>query len=99
MYDASVANGTSSYHAVSHDAVKAKVEGASSYLSVTFGAEAGMLAMGDALTLDIAVHGQNWTGNFNETNDYSFAPDHTDFTPWDHVTLFGPSLIWGEEPK
>jgi hypothetical protein len=98
MYDASVANAAVSYHAVSHDAVKTMVQGASSYLSVTFAETAGMLTMGDALTLDIAVHGQNWTGNFTETNDYSFAPDHTDFAPWDHVTVFAPTLIWGQEP-
>jgi hypothetical protein len=98
IYDAAL-TGTSGYHPVSHDAVKAQVTDISSYLSLSFTDAAGSLAMGDSITLDVAIHGPNWTGNFSEADDYSFAPDHTDFAAWDHVSLFsGQTLIWGREP-
>jgi hypothetical protein len=98
IYDASV-DGTSGYHAISHDAVKAEVTGTDGYLKLTFTQGAGALTQGNALTLDVAVHGPNWTGNFSEADDYSFAADHADFAPWDHVTLFGGGdLVWGKEP-
>lgn len=100
IYDASV-DGTSGYHAISHDAVKAEVSGpvTDAYLKLTFTQAAGALSKGSALTLDVAVHGPNWTGNFSEADDYSFGPDHADFAAWDHVTLFGGGeLSWGKEP-
>ncbi|HVY26441.1 MAG TPA: cellulose binding domain-containing protein [Polyangiaceae bacterium] len=98
IYDASV-DGAAGYHAVSHDAVKAEITGTDGYLELTFTQEAGALSKGSALTLDVAVHGPNWTGNFSEADDYSFAADHADFAPWDHVTLFaGGELVWGKEP-
>lgn len=98
IYDASV-DGASGYHAISHDAVKAEVAGTDGYLKLTFTEAAGALSKGSALTLDVAVHGPNWTGNFSEADDYSFGPDHTDFAAWDHVTLFGAGeLAWGKEP-
>jgi len=98
IYDASV-DGAAGYHAVSHDAVKAEVTGTDGYLKLTFTQAAGALTKGNAFTVDVAVHGPNWTGNFSEADDYSFGPDHTDFAAWDHVTLFGGGeLAWGKEP-
>ena len=100
IYDA-VLDGSTGYHAVAHDAVKGEVTGsaADSYLKLTFSDAAGVLASGDSFTVDLALHGQNWTGNFAEADDYSFTPDHSDFSAWDHVTLFDAhQLIWGNEP-
>ena len=97
VYDAAI-TGTV-YRTVNKDALKVEVTGADAYLKVSFTEAAGVLAAGDALTLDLTVHGQNWTGNFAEADDYSFAPGHSEFTAWDHVTLFGAkNLLWGKEP-
>jgi hypothetical protein len=100
IYDASL-DGSAGYHAISHDAVKAAIAGPATdaHLELTFTDAAGALSKGNALTLDVAVHGPNWTGNFSEADDYSYGPDHTDFAAWDHVTLFGGGeLAWGKEP-
>jgi mannan endo-1,4-beta-mannosidase len=100
IYDV-VQNGSSGYHALAHDAVKSEVvsAGAESYLKLTMTDAAGNLAASDSFMVDLVIHGQNWTGNFAEADDYSFAPDHIDFSAWDHVTLFGgQKLIWGSEP-
>lgn len=98
LYDASI-TGTSGYRTVGKDAVQAEVTSADSYLRLSFTKAAGELLSGDAISLDVTVHGQNWTGNFSEADDYSFAADHAEFTAWDRVTLFGEEqLIWGKEP-
>lgn len=98
IYDAAV-NGAAGYRTVTKDAVKAEVTSSDGYLDITFTDAAGALQSGESLTLDVVVHGPNWTGNFSEADDYSFAADHTDFVAWNHVTLFsGKTLIWGIEP-
>lgn len=98
IYDAA-RNGTAGYQTVSKDAVKAEVTSTNGYLALTFTDAAGILSSGDALTLDVAVHGPNWTGNFSETDDYSFAADHADFVASDRITLrSGSSVLWGTEP-
>jgi hypothetical protein len=98
IYDAA-RDGSSGYQALAKDAVNADVSGSSGYLELTFTDAAGGLANGDWLTLDIAVHGPNWTGNFSESDDYSFAADHTDFVASEHITLLsGKNVLWGSEP-
>jgi hypothetical protein len=100
IYDASL-DGASGYRTVAKEAVKGEVAGtgADAYLRLELTEAAGILNPGDALTLDVSVHGQDWTGTFLELDDYSFAADHVDFTAWDQVTLYdGQGLLWGSEP-
>lgn len=98
VYDAAI-TGASGYRSVAKEALKAEVTGADAYLKISFADAAGALDSGDAITLDVSVHGPNWTGNFAEADDYSFAAGHGEFTAWDHVTLFGEAkLLWGIEP-
>lgn len=98
IYDAAI-NGAAGYRTLAKEALKTDVTSTDGYLDVTFTSAAGSLQAGESLTLDLVIHGPNWTGNFSETDDYSFAADHTDFAAWNHVTLFsGKSLVWGIEP-
>ncbi|OJH39931.1 endo-1,4-beta-xylanase [Cystobacter ferrugineus] len=73
--------------------------GADHYLEITFDSAAGGIpAGGDSGVIETRSHKADWS-NFNESNDYSFDPTKTSFTPWEGVTLYrNGQLIWGLEP-
>jgi endo-1,4-beta-xylanase len=73
--------------------------GADHYLEITFDSAAGSLpAGGDSGEIETRSHKADWS-NFDESNDYSFDPSKTSFTPWEGVTLYrNGQLIWGTEP-
>ncbi|WP_224367028.1 glycoside hydrolase family 9 protein [Hyalangium versicolor] len=73
--------------------------GATHYLELGFTSGAGSVAPGqDSGEFQIRLNKSNWS-NFDESNDYSFDPTKTAFTPWIRMTaLRGGVLIWGAEP-
>jgi endo-1,4-beta-xylanase len=73
--------------------------GADHYLEITFDSAAGSIpAGGDSGEIETRNHKTDWS-NFNESNDYSFDPSKTSFTPWERVTLYrNGQLVWGVEP-
>jgi hypothetical protein len=73
--------------------------GASHYLEISFTSGAGSLA-GGANTGPIMnrFSRNDWTA-YTQTGDYSFDASKTQFTDWDHVTVYRNGvLIWGIEP-
>ncbi|MFY0575085.1 cellulose binding domain-containing protein [Cystobacter fuscus] len=69
------------------------------YLEITFDSAAGGIpAGGDSGVIETRSHKTDWS-NFDESNDYSFDPSKTSYTPWEGVTLYrNGQLIWGAEP-
>lgn len=75
------------------------VTGADGYLQIAFADAAPVLApRGDSGEIQIRFAKEDWSP-YNEANDYSFAPEITDFSPAPHVTLYYKGkLMWGTEP-
>jgi hypothetical protein len=75
------------------------VTGADGYLQVAFAETAPVLAPGDdSGEIQIRFAKEDWSP-YNETDDYSFDPEKTDFSAAPHVTLYRKGiLIWGVEP-
>jgi hypothetical protein len=75
------------------------VAGADGYLQIGFGDAAPVLAPGDdSGEIQVRFAKEDWSP-YNEEDDYSFAPEKTDFTPTPYVTLYYKGkLIWGTEP-
>jgi endoglucanase len=78
------------------------VPGAERYLEVTFTAGAGSLAAHSAsgeMQIRIAHTMQNAEFVYDETDDYSYNSDLTEFADWDHITLYRDGvLVYGIEP-
>ena len=76
-------------------------DGDDEYVAVTFGASATL----DANTIDLnrnefQVKLDAAGGNFDQSNDYSFAPTLTSTTEHDRITVYlADELIWGCEPS
>lgn len=73
--------------------------GADHYLEVSFTSGAGSLGAG---TNSGQVHSRftknDWS-SYIQTGDYSFDPSKTQFSDWNHITLYRNGiLIWGIEP-
>jgi len=72
---------------------------ADSYIEFGFTAAAGTLAPGGN-TGDIQARFSkvDWS-DYDEMNDYSFNPDYTSYTPWEHITIYrNDILVCGDEP-
>ncbi len=68
------------------------------YLEISF--TGGSIAAGSH-TGDIQnrFHDTSYQSTFTQKNDYSFDPSKTQFTDWDHVTVYrAGTLVWGVEP-
>lgn len=75
------------------------VAGADTYAEFTFGAGAGTLsASGNSGDIQFRIHKNDWS-NYNQANDYSFAPAMTSYTANERITVYRKGvLIFGEEP-
>ncbi|WP_371320227.1 glycoside hydrolase family 9 protein [Chengkuizengella axinellae] len=73
--------------------------GADYFLEVSFTSGAGSIAAGgQSGEIQTRNNKIDWS-NFDEMNDYSFDSTKTQFTDWDHVTLYqNGQLVWGLEP-
>jgi len=72
---------------------------ADAYLELGFLTGAGSIAAsGDTGVIKVRINNSNWS-NFNEANDYSYAPSLTSFADHDKITLYHNGvLVWGIEP-
>ena len=81
-----------------YDAMPTVREGAYGYVEYSFQPGAGSLGgRGNSGSIESTLHQASW-GNFEETNDYSYAPNTT-LLPNQHVALYRNGvLISGTEP-
>lgn len=72
---------------------------ADAYLELGFLSGAGSIAaLGDTGVIKVRINNSNWS-NFNEGNDYSYAPTLPSFADHDKITLYHNGiLVWGIEP-
>ncbi len=72
--------------------------GADYYLEIGFTSEAGNLAAGEYIEVQVRVTKSNWT-NYTQTDDYSFEGSAMSYVDWPKVTGYiSSSLKWGIEP-
>jgi hypothetical protein len=73
--------------------------GADSYLELSFASGAGSLMPGaNTNQIQNRFSKSDWSA-YAQTGDYSFSPSITQFTDWDHITVYrNGTLIWGVEP-
>ena len=72
--------------------------GADYYLEIGFASEAGNLAAGEYIEVQVRVTKSNWT-NYTQTDDYSFEGSAMSYVDWPKVTGYiSSSLKWGIEP-
>ncbi len=74
-----------------------------SYLELSFTSDAGSLGQlgSGSAAIQAAIHGPNYTGTFNETNDYSFTATSkcSTYVQTQTVTAYvAGALVWGCEP-
>ena len=69
------------------------------YMELSFSASAGSLTNGSTTgDIQCRMAKSDWS-NFDESNDYSYAPTITSYTAHDKVTLYQNGvLVWGIEP-
>ncbi len=73
--------------------------GADYYLELSFASGAGSLAPGASTGQIQNRFSKNDWSFYTQTGDYSFNPSITQFTDWNHITVYRNSaLIWGIEP-
>ena len=74
------------------------VEGADTYLEISFGDADKLLPSGGTVEMQIRITNEAWS-NYIQTNDYSFVGKQTDYSNWEHVTLYyQDARISGVEP-
>ncbi|MRN55060.1 cellulase family glycosylhydrolase [Paenibacillus monticola] len=76
------------------------ITGADTYAEFSFGTGAGTLsASGNSGDIQFRIYKNDWS-NYNQANDYSFAPTLTSYTANNRITIYHKGvLIYGEEPK
>lgn len=73
--------------------------GADHYLELSFTSGAGSLGAGANSGQIHSRFSKNDWSSYVQTGDYSFDPSKTQFSDWNHVTLYHNGiLIWGVEP-
>ncbi|HMB24371.1 MAG TPA: cellulose binding domain-containing protein, partial [Anaerolineales bacterium] len=73
--------------------------GADGYLELSFASGAGSLAPGANTGQIQNRFSKNDWSNYTQTGDYTFNPSLTQFTDWNHITVYrNGTLIWGIEP-
>lgn len=74
------------------------VNGADYYAEIGFKPEAGSLAAGQSIDIQIRISKTDWT-NYSQSDDYSFDSVSTSYTDAPKLTGYvGGSLVWGVEP-
>lgn len=73
--------------------------GADSYLEISFASGAGNLVSGaNTAQIQNRFSKNDWS-NYVQTDDYSFSSSITQFSDWNHITVYrNGALIWGIEP-
>jgi hypothetical protein len=73
--------------------------GANYYLEISFASGAGSLAPGANTNQIQNRFSKNDWSYYTQTDDYSFNSSFTQFTDWNHITVYRNGvLIWGSEP-
>ncbi|RPJ50217.1 MAG: hypothetical protein EHJ95_07540 [Methanobacteriota archaeon] len=73
--------------------------GADYYLEISLASAAGSLAPGASSGQIHSRFSKNDWSSYVQTGDYSFNPSLTQFSDWDHVTVYHKGvLVWGIEP-
>jgi hypothetical protein len=70
------------------------------YLEVGFVPGSGVLhpQNGNEGGVCLEVHKLDWSG-YDQTNDWSFDPTKTEFTDWEHITVYYDGVLkWGSTP-
>jgi Cellulose binding domain len=75
---------------------------ADEYVEIHFASGSGNLEPGVASPVPAIVQARIWADGFptlDQTTDYSFNPNLTQYTDWTHITLYqNGNLVWGVEP-
>jgi hypothetical protein len=73
--------------------------GANYYLEIAFTSGAGNLASGGNTGQIHSRFSKNDWSYYTQTGDYSFNSSITQFSDWNHVTVYrNGALVWGIEP-
>ena len=73
------------------------VTGADHYLEVGFTSAAGTLAVGQGIDIHARIAKSDWT-NYDQSDDYSFNKDASDYEDWAKVTAYiSGTLQWGNQ--
>nr|WP_207717278.1 cohesin domain-containing protein [Clostridium acetobutylicum] len=68
------------------------------YLEISFSNGAGQLDAGSSLEVQCRVAKNDWS-NYDQSNDYSFTSNASDFTDWDKITGYvNGDLVFGNPP-
>lgn len=68
------------------------------YLEIGFTDDAGELAAGDSIEVQVRFSKSDWS-NYTQTDDYSFSSSGSSYADWTKVTGYiSGSLKWGVEP-
>ena len=74
-------------------------ENGHSYVQVEFKNAAGELAPNKAFRVELGINAANWQ-NYNQANDYSYAPPTQDLLRWEKITVYNKgTLVFGTEPN
>jgi len=69
------------------------------YLEISFKEMAGNLNSGQSIEVQTRLTKNDWT-KYNQTNDYSFNPNATNYIDWSNVTAYlDDKLCFGTEPN
>ncbi|WP_425415538.1 X2-like carbohydrate binding domain-containing protein [Paenibacillus borealis] len=73
--------------------------GADYYLELGFTGDAGSLAAGASIDIQLRASKSDWS-NYTQTGDYSFNAAGTAYADWANIPAYiSGSLVWGNEPS